>query len=101
MTVFAEDQYGNVDPTVNGNITAGPARQPGSATLGGTVMAPAVYGVANFPDVTLNNLGNGYTLQAAGAGLTGTSTPFDVTQDQLAVTSQALPAACQAAPALA
>jgi hypothetical protein len=88
MTVFAEDQYGNVDPTVNGNVTLALQDNPGSATLGGTVMAPAVYGVANFPDLTLNTLGSGYTLQAAGAGLTGTSTPFDVTQDQLLVTSQ-------------
>ncbi len=52
---------------------------PGGATLGGTVTRNAVGGVATFPDLTLDQAGDGYTLTAAAGGLTSaTSAQFNV-----------------------
>ncbi len=87
VTVNAEDPYGNVDATFNGNVTLSLASNPGSATLGGTLTVAAVNGVATFSGVTINEPGLGYTLQASSSGLTtGTSTAFSVL-DQLVVTT--------------
>ncbi len=87
MTVQAEDPYGNVDPNFSGNMTLALANNPGSATLGGTLTETAYDGVAEFSDLTIDQPGSGYTLQAAGGTLpAGTSQAFDVDNDQLAVT---------------
>ena len=52
---------------------------PGGATLNGTTSVSAVNGLATFSALRLNQAGNGYTLVAASAGLTGaTSSGFDV-----------------------
>ena len=45
-----------------------PWNNPGGATLGGTLTAPALFGVANFSGLTIDQLGSGYTLQATPAG---------------------------------
>ena len=49
MTVFAEDQYGNIDPSVNGNVTLALQDNPGSAALGGTVMRRPYTAWPTFP----------------------------------------------------
>ena len=83
LSVAAVDQYGNLDPTFNGQVTlslgpspsgaalipsTGTSVQPTSlatnatnATLSGTSPQPAVGGIATFSDVTLNSLGQGCT----------------------------------------
>ncbi len=77
--VYALDPYGNVDPTFTGSVTIAPKTNPGRSTLGGTRTVNAVNGIAVFSDLTLNNLGDGYTLQGTTSGLAaGTSLPFDV-----------------------
>ena len=88
LTVDADDSYGNVDPTFNDNVTLALANNPSNGALAGTLTVPAVDGVAIFSGLTINDVGNGYTLQATSSGLTaGTSVPFNVANDQLVVTS--------------
>ena len=50
------------------------------AHLGGTTSVPAVSGVAIFDDLSIDQLGSGYTLVASVTGISGaTSAPFNVT----------------------
>lgn len=66
-------------------ITLRIATNPGAATLGGQLTRNAVNGVATFPDLTLNQVGTGYTLAAAAAGLPeATSAPFNVNAEAVA-----------------
>ena len=89
LDVLAVDPYDNVEPTFNGSVTLALDNNPGGVTLGGTLTATAVDGLAVFSGLTINNPGSGYTLEATGPGLTaGVSLPFDVTNDQLVVTTQ-------------
>ena len=74
VKVSAEDANGNVDTSFNGAVTMALDNNPGGATLGGTLTVNAVNGVADFPDLTLNKAGSGYTLQATSAGLTSVDT---------------------------
>ncbi len=48
-------------------------------TLSGTKTVPVVNGVATFSDLSIDQLGNGYTLVVTGAGATGAeSAPFNI-----------------------
>ncbi len=87
LAVFAEDQYGNVDPNSSGNVTL-TLNNSGSDTLGGTLTATMAAGMSWFSGLTIDNPGTGCTLHATNGTLTGDSTAFDVTADQLAVTTQ-------------
>lgn len=61
-------------------VTLALASNPGSAVLTGTLTVAAVNGLATFPDLVLNQVGTGYTLQASSSGLSpAVSSPFDVT----------------------
>lgn len=89
MSVFAEDTYGNLDPNFGGQVTLAWANNPTGANLDGTLTATAAGGEAYFAGLTIDQLGLGYTLQAQTVALPiATSASFDVTDDQLAVTSQ-------------
>jgi len=89
IEVLALDAFGNVNPTFNGPITLALGTNPASGTLGGSLSVTAVNGVATFSGLTIDNPGGGYTMQATSTGLTtGISQPFDVTKDQLVVTTQ-------------
>ncbi len=89
INIVLVDSDGNIDQTFTGNVTLALANNPGSSTLGGTVIVSAVDGVATFSGLTINNSGIGYAFQATSAGLTtGTSSPFNVSNDQLVVTTQ-------------
>ena len=93
VEITAEDSYGNVAPTFNGNVTLALENNPTTGTLGGALTANAVAGVAVFPGLTISELGNGYTLQAIANGLTlATTSAINVTAPgvatQLVVTSQ-------------
>ena len=69
LTVTAEDGSGNVDTAFNGTVTVALSNNPGSATLGGTLTVTAQDGVATFSDLTLDQLGVGYTLQVSSSSL--------------------------------
>ena len=77
---MVEDANGNTVTTATTPVTLALGANPGGATLGGTLTVNAVNGVATFNNLTLNQLGTGYTLTAAATGLTGaTSAAFNVT----------------------
>ena len=79
IQVSAQDSLGNLVPSFAGNVTVALGANPGTSTLGGTPTKAASGGVATFSDLTLNHVGNGYTLTAAAGGLTGaTSGTFSV-----------------------
>jgi hypothetical protein len=77
-TVRAYDIFGN-PAAYSGNVTVAIGANPGGATLGGTITATAVAGLATFPGLTISAGGVGYTLVATGTGVfPGTSSPFTV-----------------------
>lgn len=92
ITVSAQDQFGNVDPTFVASVTLGFANNPGGGTLGGTVIKAATAGLVTFSDIKITKAATGYTLQATSGSLTqGTSAGFAITADvaaQLAFTAQ-------------
>ena len=74
------DAQGQLVTTATNAVTLSLSSNPASATLGGTLTANAVNGVATFSNVTLNKAGAGYVLRAAASGLTATtSSSFNVT----------------------
>jgi hypothetical protein len=76
LTVSAEDQFGNVDPTFTSAVTVS---LNGVGTLGGTLTVNAVAGVAAFTGLTVSQAGTGDTITATGTTLTpATSTAFAV-----------------------
>ena len=80
VKVTVEDGAGNPVNTATNSITIAIGTNPSSGTLGGTLTAAAVNGVATFSTLNINNAGSGYTLTAGASGLTGaTSTAFNVT----------------------
>ena len=83
VTVAAEDGQGNIATTYVGQVTLTLGSNPGGSTLGGTLTAQAVGGVATFTGLSLNKVGTGYTLVAASTGLAS------ATSGQIAVTSAA------------
>ena len=57
--------------------------------MGGTLTVAATGGMATFSGLTINKLGSGYTLSTENASLpSATSAPFNVTTDELVVTTQ-------------
>jgi hypothetical protein len=80
VAVDAVDPFGNIDTTFQGSVQIALANNPGGSTLGGTLIVNAVSGVATFPNLTLNQTGNGYTLGVSSTGLLPASTVgFSVT----------------------
>jgi hypothetical protein len=74
FTVKAEDSQGNAATSFTGSVVIALANNPGGSTLGGTLTVSAVNGVAVFSDLTLNNIGSDYTLQATSNGLASATT---------------------------
>ena len=74
IEVDAEDANNDVDPTYNGLVIVSLGNNPGDGALTGTLSLNAVNGVATFNNVALTNPGNGYTLNAAAAGISSTTT---------------------------
>ena len=80
VTVQVLDAYGNLVTNATNQITIALASNPGGSTLGGTLTANAVNGVATFSTLWLNNVGTGYTLSAWAVGLSfATSSAFNIT----------------------
>jgi len=76
--VTVQDASGNpVDSSVE--ITIGIGANPGGGTLSGTTTRQASGGVADFPGLSINRTGEGYTLTASAPGLTAAqSSAFNI-----------------------
>ena len=80
VRVAAQDDAGNTVTSFSGTITIALGTNPAGGTLSGTTTVTAVNGVATFSNLSIDRAGNGYTLVATAAGLTGaTSAPFNIT----------------------
>ncbi len=80
LVVAAEDQFGNLNPGFDGDVSASLLDNPGGSTLGGMLTATANQGIATFSGLTLDKPGTGYTLKVSGVGLNPMITDtFDVT----------------------
>lgn len=79
IQVAVKDTNGNTVPNATNAITLVLQNNPGGSTLSGTITRNAVNGIATFNDISLNMVGNGYTLAATSQGLTSSvSQAFDV-----------------------
>jgi len=81
VVVSVWDAFGNLATGFGGNVKIAIGTDPSllGAKLGGTSPVTAVSGVATFGDLTIDQIGIGYTLVATAGGLTGaTSDPFTV-----------------------
>ncbi len=80
VAVTIEDAGGNPQTSATNTVTLAIGANPNSGALGGTLSVNAVGGVATFSNLSINNVGTGYTLTASSSGLTGaTSGTFNVT----------------------
>jgi hypothetical protein len=83
VLVSALDASNNVVPVFTGGITVSIANDPSTgaaAILSGTLTVNAISGVATFIDLSIDNTGDGYTLDATAGGLAGvTSAAFNIT----------------------
>jgi MYXO-CTERM domain-containing protein len=78
VQVAIQDSVGNLTNST-ANVTLALGNNPTGATLSGTTTVAAVAGVATFSNLSLNRGGNGYTLAATSASLTGaTSSAFNI-----------------------
>ena len=84
LTVQVEDSLGN--PVSGGTVTVALGNNPGDATLGGTLTAPVVNGVATFSDLTLSQPGTGYTLTVTDSAIAGAQTTTAITVTAAAAT---------------
>ena len=79
VTVAVEDANGNLVGNSTQPVTLAIGTNPASGTLSGTTTVTAVNGVSTFSNLSINNLGTGYTLVATAGGLTSaTSTAFNI-----------------------
>lgn len=103
VEVTARDAHGYTATSFSGVITAAIATNPGSTTLGGTIVMTAVNGVAAFPDLHIDKSGAGYTLYVTSGSLTSSaSASFDVAAGPAArVAFTALPGTARAGVAIA
>jgi hypothetical protein len=77
LTVRVEDSLGNA---VSGStVTVALGSNPGDATLGGTLTATVVDGVATFSNLTLSRPGTGYTLTVTDSAIAGAQTTNSMT----------------------
>ena len=79
VRITARDAFGNQATPFTGNVTVAIGTNPSAGTLSGTTTLAAVNGVATFADLSIDNIGTGYTLVASATGLSGVATaPFDI-----------------------
>ncbi len=80
IVVAIQDGAGNTITSATDNITIAINNNPGTGTLSGTVTIAAVSGVATFSTLSIDEVGQDYTIDATATGLrTGTSSAFDIT----------------------
>jgi hypothetical protein len=82
VKVTAVDALGNPVSSFTGSVTIRIGKNGGTLMAGklsGTTTVAAVNGVATFSNLSIDQLGNGYTLEVVAAGLTGAeSRPFNI-----------------------
>ncbi|HMF17683.1 MAG TPA: hypothetical protein VKE98_10785, partial [Gemmataceae bacterium] len=80
VTVQVLDAYGNLVSSDNSDtVTLALGANPGAGVLSGTLTVTVSGGIATFGDLSLNKLGNGYTLKASSGLLTAaTSAGFSI-----------------------
>jgi hypothetical protein len=81
VQVAVQDQFGNTVTSSTAQVTMaiGTDGSGASATLGGTKVVNAASGVATFSNLTINNVGTGYTLLATSGSLVQTlSAAFNI-----------------------
>ncbi len=82
VQVTALDAAGTPATSYNGPVTIAIGNNGGllvPGTLSGTKTVTAVNGVATFSDLSIDQMGNGYTLKVAASGFTGAeSKPFNI-----------------------
>lgn len=79
VEVEVRDAEGRTVLDATREVTLSLEANPSGATLGGTTTVSAVDGVATFDDLTLDRVGEGFTLSASADGLEGAgSGSFDV-----------------------
>jgi len=80
VLVAALDASGDVVTTFSSPITMALGTNAGGGTLSGTLSVAAVSGIATFSELSIDNVGSGYTLRAAIPGISPVnSASFDVT----------------------
>lgn len=80
ITVAVENLTGVLLTAATNPVTIAIGANPGSGTLGGTLMATPVNGIATFSDLSISAIANGYTLVATSPGLaSATSSSFNIT----------------------
>jgi hypothetical protein len=80
VQVEIRDQFGARLTTATNSVGVAIGTNPGGGTLSGTTSVAAVNGVATFSNLSIDQVGTGYTLAASSTGLTGaTSTGFNIT----------------------
>jgi adhesin/invasin len=79
VQVAYEDAYGNINTSAASAISMsfGVNACSGATLTGSTTIFPGA-GVATFANLVVSKMGQGYTLAAAGGGLSATSSAFDV-----------------------
>lgn len=79
VQVTATDASGGIATGFTGLVTVAIGTNPAGGALSGTTSVAAVNGVATFADLSINNVGTGYTLTVTANGFTGaTSVPFNI-----------------------
>jgi hypothetical protein len=80
IKVQVQDAGANFNDSATNSVTLVIGTNPGSGTLSGTANGAAVSGEVFFSDISIDAVGNGYTLVASAAGLTADiSNPFNIT----------------------
>jgi hypothetical protein len=74
LVASAEDEFGNVDPSFQGDVTVALVSNPGGDVLGGTSSTSAAAGVAEFSGLTLARAASAETLGVFGGGLSAATT---------------------------
>ncbi len=92
LTIDVEDAYGNLETGFSGPVTLSLTGGPSAVTLGGSLQATAIDGVAAFSGLTIDQAGTGYAVTVSASGSPSVTTPsFNVTPAQaakLAIASQ-------------
>jgi len=82
VQVTVLDAHGNQATTFNGPVTITIGRNGGffmPGKLSGTTTVTAADGVALFSDLSIDQIGSGYTLRVSAVGVTGAeSSPFNI-----------------------
>jgi hypothetical protein len=74
VKVTALDAQGSIATSFTGSVTIAIGRNGGlllPGTLSGTKTVKAVNGVATFSDLSIDQIGDGYTLKVSASGVTG------------------------------